>query len=119
MKKTINLLIFTLFTLYCTAQQGKIKIEQDSRIEKLLDLYKSASESSEVYQIQIFNGTLNGANSKKVSFDIDFPNWNSKIFHVDTDYRVRIGGIKTALEAERKYIEIRKKYPAAIIIPPN
>jgi len=119
MKKIFNLLIFTLFTFYCQAQQAKIAIAQDPRIEKLLNIYTTTDESAEIYQIQIFNGTLDQANSKKASFDADFPNWNSKIYHVDTDYRVRIGGIKTALEAERKYIEVRKKYPSAIIIPPN
>tara|TARA_R110000868_G_scaffold102146_7_gene281351 strand:- start:2919 stop:3278 length:360 start_codon:yes stop_codon:yes gene_type:complete len=119
MKIIINTLIFTIFTLHCTAQQGKINLEQDVKISKLLDFYKSSDASSGSYQIQIYNGPLSGANRQKANLDVDFPGWNSKIIHVDTDYRVRIGGIKTALEAERKYIEVRKKYPAAIIITPK
>lgn len=119
MKTIINTLIFTLFALHCTAQEGKIQISQDDKIEKLLDIYKSIDESSDVYQIQIYNGSLSGANRKKSDLDSDFPNWKTKIVHVDTDYRVRIDNIKTALEAERKYNEVRKKYPAAMIITPN
>ncbi|QWX84052.1 SPOR domain-containing protein [Cellulophaga sp. HaHaR_3_176] len=119
MKIIINSLIFTVFTLNCVAQEGNIQINQDSKIEKLLEIYKSIDESSDVYQIQIYNGSLSGANHKKSNLDSDFPKWKTKIVHVDTDYRVRIDGIKTALEAERKYNEVRKKYPAAMIITPN
>lgn len=119
MKIIINTLIFTFFTVYASAQQGQINIKQDERIPKLLDIYKSADENTDVYQIQVYNGSLNGANKQKANLDADFPDWHSKIVHVDTDYRLRIGQIKTALEAERKYIEVRKKYPAAIIITPN
>ena len=119
MKIIINTLIFTLFSFYCSAQQGAISINQDERISKLLDIYQTAEENSEYYQIQIYNGSLSGANAQKANLDVDFPNWETKIDHVDTDYRVRIKKIKTALEAERKYLEVRKKYPAAIIIAPN
>ncbi len=119
MKTLFNVLIFTLFTLNCNAQEANINIKEDSRIEKLMNLYQNESESSENYQIQIFNGSFSTANSKQNNLHSDFPNWETKIKHVDTDYRVRITGIKTALEAERKYIEVRKKYPSAIIITPN
>jgi hypothetical protein len=119
MKIIINTLIITLFGFYCNAQQGAINIKQDERIPKLLEIYKSAEENSEYYQIQVYNGTLTGANAQKANLDVDFPTWETKIDHVDTDYRVRIKKIKTALEAERKYLEVRKKYPAAIIIAPN
>jgi hypothetical protein len=119
MKTLFNILTFTVFTLNCNAQEASIDIKGDSRIEKLMNLYQNESENSENYQIQIFNGSLSTANSKKNNLDNDFPDWETKIKHVDTDYRVRITGIKTALEAERKYIEVRKKYPAAIIITPN
>ncbi len=119
MKTIIKTLIFTLFGLFVSAQQGNININQDVKISKLLEIYTSLDENAGTYQIQIFNGSLSSANDKKANFDLDFPGSRSKIVHVDTDYRVRIGGMKTALEAERKYLEIRKKYPAAIIITPK
>ncbi|MBU2997207.1 SPOR domain-containing protein [Cellulophaga baltica] len=119
MKTLFNVLIFTIFIPNSNAQEAETNINQDSRINNLVQLYQNESENSEDYQIQIYNGSLSSANSKKNNLDTDFPNWETKIKHVDTDYRVRITGIKTALEAERKYIEVRKKYPGAIIITPN
>ncbi len=119
MKNTINVLIFTLFTFYCSAQEGKISLQQDEKISKLVEIYKSSDEDVEEYQIQIFNGMFNLANQKKTSFEVDFPSWKVKIVHIDVDYRVRITDIKSALEAQRKYNEVRIKYPAAIIIAPK
>jgi len=119
MKTTINILIFTFFTLFSNAQEGVITLQQDEKVSKLLAIYKSSDASTEEYQIQIYNGMFNLANQKKSNFEVDFPGWTCKIVHVDVDYRVRITGIKTALEAQRKYNEVRKKYPAAIIISPK
>ncbi|MDP5230637.1 MAG: SPOR domain-containing protein [Cellulophaga sp.] len=119
MKIAFNILIFTFFGYYANAQVGNISIQQDDRINKLIDLYKSFDESTDGYEIQIYNGMFNTANQNKANFENDFPDWKCKIVHVDVDYRVRITGIKTALEAQRKYNEVRKKYPAAIIISPK
>ena len=54
MKIIINTLIITLFGFYCNAQQGAINIKQDERIPKLLEIYKSAEENSEYYQLQVY-----------------------------------------------------------------
>ncbi|WP_165747690.1 SPOR domain-containing protein [Cellulophaga sp. Z1A5H] len=119
MKNIYYSAIFFLCASYMHAQDGNITIHQDAKIQKLLEIYKSTEEDSDDFQIQIYNGTLSGANNQKSNLDADFPSWKTKIDHVDTDYRVRIKDIKTALEAERKYLEVRKKYPSAIIITPK
>lgn len=119
MKLSFAFLIFIFFSMYANAQEGTIFIQQDDKIAKLHEIYKSSDENSEEYEIQIYNGLFNTANQKKANFQVDFPGWKCKVVHVDVDYRVRVTGIKTALEAQRKYNEIRKKYPSAIIIAPN
>jgi hypothetical protein len=119
MKNLYYSAIFLLCASYTQAQEGNITINQDGNIQKLMEIYKSTEEDSDDFQIQIYNGSLSGANNQKSNLDADFPNWKTKIDHVDTDYRVRIKDIKTALEAERKYLEVRKKYPSAIIITPK
>lgn len=114
-----NALIFIFFSFYCNAQIGTISIKQDDKISKLHEIYKSSEENSEEFEIQIYNGLFNVANQQKANLQADFPGWKCKVVHVDVDYRVRITGIKSALEAQRKYNEVRKKYPAAIIIAPK
>ncbi len=51
--------------------------------------------------------------------EIDFPDWYSKIEFESPNYRVRLGKFKTKLEAERKYLEVRKKYPDAMLLKPE
>ncbi len=119
MKAFKFLMIFLFSALYMNAQEGDIQIEQDEKIVALLDIYKEYNKSNEYYRIQVGFGSHNQAMKIKSDFEIDFPNLYS---HVDFDsptYRVRAGRFKSKLEAERKFKEVRKKYPDAILLKPK
>ncbi len=119
MRKLIYIVTGVL-TCYCAnAQQGQIKIEQDQKIEDLLDLYKSALSTTEYYQIQVGFGNHAQAEKIKSDVDVDFPDLVSKIDFDSPTYRVRIGRFKTKLEAERKFNEVRVKYPNAMLLKPK
>lgn len=120
MKKPIyNFLFFTFLTSFCYAQEGEINIQQDEKITDLLAIYKTANEKSDLYRIQVFFGSFQRAQTIKSEVDIDFPGWHSKIDFESPSYRVRIGRFQTKLEAERKLLEVRKKYPSAMLLKPK
>jgi hypothetical protein len=64
-------------------------------------------------------GDYQKAQNLKSQVEIDFPDWYSKIEFESPTYRVRLGRFKTKLEAERKYLEVRKKYPDAMLLKPE
>jgi cell division protein FtsN len=101
------------------AQQGQVNIQQDDKIAELLDIYKSSNESHEYYRIQVGFGSYTKAQSIKENVDIDFPGLSSKIDFDSPTYRVRVGRFKTKLEAERKFKEVRIKYPDAMLLKPK
>jgi hypothetical protein len=101
------------------AQQGKVSIEQDERIVHLLDIYKSSKEDHEYYRIQVGFGSFDKAQRIKESVEIDFPDLFSKIDFDSPTYRVRLGRFKTKLQAERKFNEVRVKYPDAMLLKPK
>lgn len=101
------------------AQQGTVNIKQDERIDKLLDVYKNVNSKSDFYQIQVGFGSYEKAQELKSQIDVDFPNLYSKIEFESPTYRVRLGRFKTKLEAERKFLEVRKKYPNAMLLKPE
>ena len=101
------------------AQQGIISIEQDPKIEQLMEVYKSSNSRSDYYTIQVGFGNYEEAEELKDLVKIDFPQWTPQIIFDSPTYRVRIGRFRTKLEAERKFIEVRKKYPAALILKPE
>ncbi|NJB70968.1 hypothetical protein GGR42_001430 [Saonia flava] len=119
MKTFIKVLVICCFTSFGLAQEGVVTIEQDEKIDKLLDIYKSVNESSELYRIQVFFGSHSGAQEIKSQVEIDFPGWYSKIDFESPSYRVRVGRFSTKLEAERRLIEVRKKYPSAMLLKPE
>lgn len=117
----LTLLFFLLFALKgIYAQDGKINIQQDSKVEKLVaaktELNKDDS-TSERYRIQIYNGSLEGATKEQTTFRNDF-GWECDIAFKTPTYRVYVGKFRTRLEADRRLMEVKKKYPSAFIITP-
>lgn len=120
MKKIQAILLLSLgLSAIGYAQDGHINISEDQRIPKLIEIYQNSSENSELYKIQVYFGSYQKAQGIKSQVDIDFPEWGSKIDFQEPSYRVRVGAFKTKMEAERKLIEIRKKYPSAMLLKPE
>ncbi len=118
--KTLAYITFTILTLtFSHAQKGQVTIEQDEKIAELLEAYKSAMESSGYYRIQVGFGTYARAQRIKSEVEVDFPSLSSKIDFDSPTYRVRVGRFKTKIEAERKFNEVRKKYPQAMLLKPK
>tara|TARA_R110002020_G_scaffold3514_2_gene15633 strand:- start:46330 stop:46701 length:372 start_codon:yes stop_codon:yes gene_type:complete len=118
--KTISFtLILVCSVFYCHGQQGNITIQQDEKITNLLGIYKSVNENSSHYRIQVGFGSFQEAETLKANVDKDFPDWPTKIDFESPSYRVRIGRFKTQLEGERKLIEVRQKYPSAMLLKPE
>ncbi len=119
MKIYISILTIICFTVHGLAQEGIVTIEQDEKINELLNIYKSVNENSELYRIQVFFGSYQRAQNVKSEVDVDFPGWYSKIDFESPSYRVRVGRFSSKLEAERKLMEVRAKYPSAMLLKPK
>ncbi|MEM7484088.1 MAG: SPOR domain-containing protein [Bacteroidota bacterium] len=119
MKSLIFIILATGLTASLSAQEGSITIEQDPRIDELVKRYSKVNSKTDFYQIQVGFGSYQKAQNLKAKVDIDFPTWYSKIEFESPTYRVRLGKFKTKLEAERKYLEVRKKYPDAMLLKPE
>ncbi len=118
--KTLVLLMVVLFgATTVTAQKGHINIQQDQKISELLEVYKSTNENSDYYRIQVGFGSYSNALQIKSQVEMDFPTLESKIDFDSPTYRVRIGRFKNKLEAERKFNEVRQKYPDAMLLIPK
>jgi len=119
MKLLVIIAIISFSVAVGFAQKGNVNIQQDNKIADLLDIYKSANESHEYYRIQVGFGSYSKAQSIKENVEIDFPELYSKIDFDSPTYRVRLGRFKTKLEAERKFKEVRIKYPDAMLLKPK
>ncbi len=119
MKLLVIIALTTFSVVIGSAQQGQVNIQQDNKIADLLNIYKSSNESHEYYRIQVGFGSYAKAQSIKENVEMDFPGLTSKIDFDSPTYRVRVGRFKTKLEAERKFKEVRIKYPEAMLLKPK
>ena len=119
MKTSILTVILLVFFTFGMAQSGKISVEQDESITRLLEVYKISNSKSNFYTIQVGFGSYTKAEELKQQVDIDFPNLKSKIIFDSPTYRVQTGQFKSKLEAERKFREVRIKFPESLLLKPE
>jgi len=119
MKKLLSISFILAFTAITYAQNGQITINQEDNITKLLEIYKTTTNQSNYYRIQVGFGSYARAQRIKSNVETDFPGLVSKIDFDSPTYRVRLGRFKDKLVAERKFKEVRRKYPEAILLKPK
>ena len=118
--KTILISMFVAGFMNITySQEGKISIEQDASISKLLKVYKTSNSNMAFYTIQVGFGSYSKAEELNEQVKIDFEDLPSKIIFDSPTYRVQLGQFRTKLEAERKFNEVRLKYPESLILKPE
>lgn len=121
-----NLLYFfilsSFFCLSSRAQEGKTNISVDPKIDQLLKEKRKLNSGlflNEGYKIQIFYGNSEESKKKLQEFKKDFKDLDGTIIFNSPNYKVWIGNFKTRIEVERAMVDIKKKYPTALIIKPS
>lgn len=116
------LLIFSL--LICvtkvTAQQneGNIKINVSKDVQHLLNKKETKLKNTtekEVYRIQIFYGSENGANNSKSKFRALDANTSVNLVFDSPYWKVHVGEYDTLMEAEKALQEIILVFEDALI----
>ena len=121
-----NLLYFfilsSLFYFRSNAQDGKTNISVDPKIDQLLKEKRKLNTGlflNEGYKIQIFYGNSEESKKKLQEFKKEFKDLDGTIIFNSPNYKVWIGNFKTRIEVERAMVDIKKKYPTALIIKPS
>ncbi|MBU2950495.1 SPOR domain-containing protein [Tamlana agarivorans] len=110
--------LFTTFYTY--AQEGRVTINQDANIPKLLELKKSMNdEDADRYKIQIYNGNRQDAYAAKSEFNSVFSDWSSSIHFEQPNFKIWVGNFRTRLEADRALKRIKKEFSGAFIFRPK
>ena len=118
--KYISTSILTLllsFTL--SSQEGKVTVDQDSDIDKLLE-YKKDVKTTKVFRIQVYQSVdPDKADREKSNFLNTYEEWPVEIVWNTPNYKVWVGNFATRLEADRALSKIKKNYMNAIIFQPK
>lgn len=118
-----SILIFTiLFSQNIFSQTPKSIIDQDEKIEKLLQEKRKNNSGitiNDKFKIQIFYGNIEESKKTLLAFKKEFLQTDGTIVFSNPSYKVWVGSFKSKIEAEMALINIKKKYLSAVIIEPN
>jgi len=120
---TFSILFFTvLFSQNIFSQTTKTIIEQDEKIEKLLQEKRKNNSGitiNDKFKIQIFFGNIEESKKTLLAFKKEFSLLDGTIVFSNPSYKVWVGSFKSKIEAEKSLINIKKRYSSAVIIEPN
>lgn len=121
--KVVFVFIFTAF--YCVVTQAQTSKNNTNTEEKITNLIVEKRKinptlvSKERYKIQIFSGESEKAKKTVIQFKQEFKDIDATIVFNTPNYKVWVGNFKSRMEAERSYIEIKKRYKNTLLIKPQ
>jgi hypothetical protein len=125
-KQKHNLLFFFILGFFfgqkMIGQELKSNLIQDPKIDQLLKEKRKINAglvSNETYKIQIFYGNSDESKKRLQEFKKEFKDLDGTIVYTNPNYKVWVGNFETRIEVEKAMVEIKKKYPTALIIKPT
>ena len=120
MRKII--IFFTIISLSSTTlfgQNGNIKINQSNKLDSIIKLKKELNSKIQNLRIQIYSGDRDNAEQMIKEFIEIFNDTTADVIYETPNYKVWVGNYYTQLEADKRLIEIRKKFRSAFIFRPE
>ena len=114
--------IFIIITLSCHTsfgQNGNIKINQNNKLDSIIKLKKELNSKIQNLRIQIYSGDRENAEQIIEEFIEIYNDTTADVIYETPNYKVWVGNFYTHLEADKRLIEIRKKFRSAFILRPE
>lgn len=100
------------------AQPGDVSIQQDERITKLMEQYVMHKHALKGYRVQIFLGSeREKAREMRRTFLLRHPDVGGYESYLAPNFRIRVGDLRTRLEAEKLRQELKTEFPGCYIVP--
>ena len=115
--KTTALMLF--FSVFMMAQDGKVSINVDKNVSRLMAIKKEIQKAQSSIKIQIYSGSRRNAEAKLMQFNLDFPEISTVMVYETPNYKIWSGDFRTQLEADRALIKVRKTYKEAFSFRPK
>ncbi len=109
-----------LFNQEAQAQQADVNIQQNKKIEKLMEVKTELNKNNQIrdrYVIQLYYGDNGKANEVIQKYRTLYP-YSSQITYEAPNYKVWVGNFRNRLEADRALLKIKENFPAAFIPKP-
>tara|TARA_B100000941_G_scaffold53981_1_gene34857 strand:- start:39 stop:464 length:426 start_codon:yes stop_codon:yes gene_type:complete len=115
-------LFFIIISLSSTTlfgQNGNIVINKSNKLDSIIKLKKELNSKIQNLRIQIYSGDRDNAEQIIQEFIEIFNDTTADVIYETPNYKVWVGNYFTQLEADKRLIEIRKKFRSAFIFRPE
>lgn len=96
---------------------GDVRITATPAIEALLKDYSARKHAHQGYRVQIFLGDRKTAEDTKRAFLQKNPDVPAYLSWLAPNFRLRVGDLRTRLEAEHLLRDLKATYPGSYIVP--
>ena len=124
--RQIIVVVLMIMMVSLKAQDGKVIVNADSKVDQLITLHKEHNQAYpyvQGYRIQLFkdsgNDALDAAHQIMGRFKKQFPDLNVYLSFKEPYYRVRVGDFRTRIEALDRLQDIKRRYRSVWIIKDN
>ncbi len=100
-----------------TPSTGAVHVDADPRIERLMTTYSEHKHVQRGFRVQIFLGDRKTAEETKRAFLQKNPEVPAYLSWLAPNFRLRVGDLRTRLEAERLLRDMKLQYPGSYIVP--
>ena len=100
-------------------QNGNIEIKQSNKLDSIIKLKKELNSKIQNLRIQIYSGDRDNAEQMIKEFIEIFNDTTADVIYETPNYKVWVGNYYTQLEADKRLVEIRKKFRSAFIFRPE
>jgi len=100
-------------------KEGTVRIESSAHIDEMVAQkkdYNKTVETFQGYKIQIYYGSEKECYEIKDEFSSLFPDISTSIIFSTPQWKLQEGNYRTRLEADHEMVNIKKEYPAAIVL---
>ena len=111
--------IISLSSITLFGQNGNIEINQSNKLDSIIKLKKELNSKIQNLRIQIYSGDRDNAEQMIKEFIEIFNDTTADVIYETPNYKVWVGNYYTQLEADKRLIEIRKKFRSAFIFRPE
>ena len=100
-------------------QNGNVIIDQNNKLDSIIKLKKEMNSKIQNLRIQIYNGDRKNAEIIIKEYIEIFNDSTANIVYETPNYKIWVGNFYNQIEADKKLIEIRKKFRSAFIFRPE
>lgn len=98
------------------AASGKVERTVDPRVETLMKDLSTRKLAQPGYRVQVFLGDRRTAEETKRALLLKYPDLPVYLSWMAPNFRLRVGDLRTRLEAERLLRDMKPSYPGSYIV---